>query len=306
ILHRSQVEDQRSMQYCTLPYAIIHWPGDTSEKGPMHKDGYFYIRDFYTTWTPLNENTHEPLLINEYSHIRKGLLSRKLRLPSFAPSGVLVKPHIGLGDFIAWHGNTDHEGLLNTSKEVTVSLVFRFTSSPIMLESTQPCADLEHGKISSGELDVADFSRLTAKIFRQIEEENKNVSLAYTDITALCNSIQSSVESWKLNRVDQHKIAFVLALWAQRMENRRDVKLFYLYACIASAHVLYPVQQVMRNLLNNSPESNAMNFAKWTIRKYPYKQHEFVLHEEIYTKNRNGGNMHVHIPENLPWVKWME
>lgn len=271
-----------AISYSTLPYAIIHWPSDLSEKGPMHKDGYYYIRNFHTTWTPLNDCRHEAIAVVENSHHTPSLLARKLHLRQ--PDSRVVKPLINCGEFLTWYGNTDHEGLLNTSSEPTVAIVFRFTSTPILLEATIESSRLGPMETRS-ELNIISFSTRLLEIYEEAARLNYEKQLPER-IDQLCEKVAADVASWKMTSTDRHKMASALTLLAQRMEGRQPVPAFYLYAAALSSHMVYPVQQLTNYLLNATTASNAGYWMRWVMARYPYLQHAHVLNERMAEWNR--------------------
>ncbi len=297
---REEVPQNHQLKHVTLPYAIIHWPGDHSEKGPMHKDGYYYIKRFYTNWVPLNDTHHDGIAVMENSHYVQHPIARRLRLPAFLPATQIIKPKMDTGQFLSWHGAVDHEGLINTTQEITVALVVRFTDTPIMLDATQRVAELDKWQPQEGGMNFTEFLRIANSLFDSITlQNNMDVSASSSWMPAF-EQIEDRVKKLNLSDIDRHKMAVVLTLWAQRMQEKTNVLVFFLYAIALSNQAIYAVQQVLRYCLKHGPDKHAQEMMVYILKLHPYRQHGFVIEEQMHSANRTGSRIFVDVPANLP------
>lgn len=285
-------------KYLALPYPIIHFSMDTSEAGGKHKDAYEYIEHFYTTWTPLNDCLHKPLAITENTHLKDSFVVRQLRLrlksidKFIFPAKKTLKPDILLGQFLVWHGTTEHEGLLNTSDEAKVALVVRFTSSPILSESTIPVEKIE--KYVSTENNI--FSReLVQKIiacFKEVEKESpKKMDTA---------AVRSHIKSWSMTAEELKRLGYVLGLWAQRLDGKKDVSLFYLYSFFCGTDNYYFLKKYVRHAIANFTKKDVENFIHSILSEFGNEQLIFVTKESIRMGGEKGKNLHITYPEKVP------
>lgn len=220
------------IKYTSIPYSVIHLPDDLGERGVMHKDGV--EDDFYTVWVPFNDCSHGPLAILEKTHRDSYFLMRLRWKFKFIDKLVTlikkeVKPTLELGEYFIWHGKTEHQGVLNQTTDTKVAVNFRLTVRPTKFENI-PIEDLENYQFK--ESVSVDF---IPKIIKCFQEATK------TNVT----EVQKQVESWNLTSEEAKLLGHVFAIYAPRMQAKKDVIVQYLYAYCVDNSNLYAKGKVM-------------------------------------------------------------
>jgi hypothetical protein len=294
------------LNYFTLPYPIIHFSYDTSEIGPKHKDGYDYIEHFYTTWTPLNDCFHKPLSITENSHKKNGFILRQLRARiKFIDKAVLatkkiIYPDIPLGNFLLWHGATDHEGLLNTSKDITTTLVVRFTSSPVLYDVAISCDDLLTADLNESGIDTRYFTKRMIALFKEVDAFAKKEDEEKSAFGQFLENINGKIKEWDLTPAEWKRFAFVLGLWAQRMESKRNVFVFYLFAFTGAHDNFYVLQKCIGRILAVYGKKEAQQFINTVVEKYPGRQMNHVVESALAIAGEKAEGIKVNYPAYAP------
>ncbi|MEO5644345.1 MAG: hypothetical protein ABIQ40_13890 [Bacteroidia bacterium] len=297
------------VNYLTLPYPIIHFSYDTSEIGPKHKDGYDYIDHFYTTWTPLNDCFHKPLSITENTHKKHGFFLRQLRArvnfidKAIVASKKISYPDIPLGKFLIWHGNTDHEGLLNTTEDITISLVIRFTSSPILYDVAISCKDLLEEKLEDNAVNTVYITKKMIRLFRDVDAFAKVVEQGKTSFDKLYKQVHEKICEWKLSPAEWKRFAFMLGLWAQRMESKRNVFLFYLFAFMGAHDNFYVLQKCIGQLFNLYGKEAAQKFIRTMLDKSPGRQMNHVVKSAIAMAGEKANGIKIDYPQSDTFLK---
>lgn len=290
------------LKYFTLPYPIIHFSYDTSEIGPKHKDGYDYIEHFYTTWTPLNDCFHKPLSITENSHKKNGFILRQLRArikfidQAFLATKKIIYPDIPLGKFLLWHGTTDHEGLLNTSKDITTTLVVRFTSSPVLYDVAISCEDLLTAELNESLIDTRYFTKRMITLFKEVDAFAKKEEQDQSSFEKFLENINCKIKEWDLSPAEWKRFAFVLGLWAQRMELKRNVFVFYLFAFTGAHDNFYVLQKCIGRILTLYGKKEAQQFINAVIEKYPGRQMNHVVKSALAIAGEKAEGIKVNYP----------
>jgi hypothetical protein len=291
------------LNFVTLPYPIIHFSYDTSEIGPKHKDGYDYIDHFYTTWTPLNDCFHKPVSITEKTHTRDNFFLRQLRSRikfidrKIIASKKVIYPDLELGKFLLWHGTTDHEGLLNTTENITTTLVIRFTSSPILYDIALSCDELEKAGISEDAIDTVYFTKKLIGLFEEIDEWTKENSHERVSFDAMLEKINHKIISWGLSKAEWKRFSFALGLWAQRLEAKREVFLFYLFAFLGAHDNFYVLHKCITSVFRFYGKDAARKFIQVIIEKYPCRQVNHVVKSALLQQGENAGSLRLVLPE---------
>ena len=297
------------INYLTLPYPIIHFPSDTSEIGPKHKDGYDYIDHFYTTWTPLNDCFHKPLSITEKTHKKNGFVLRQLRARiKFVDNALLalkktIYPDISLSNFLIWHGRTEHEGLLNTTNETTTTLVVRFTSSPILFDVALSCDDLAAAKLNENKIDARDFTKKVITCFKEIDAFSKTLKEKNFSFDKLLENVNGKIKEWNLSPAEWKRFAFVLGLWAQRMESKRDVFVFYLFSFIGAHDNFYVLQKCIGRVFQLYGKDDAQKFIRSVLEKYPSRQMNHVIKNAISNAGEKAEGIKIEFSDNVTFLK---
>src|ERR1041385_546336 len=204
------------LRFVALPYPIIHFSYDTSETGPKHKDGYDYIDHFYTTWTPLNDCFHKPISVTEKTHRKDSFFLRQLRSRikfidrKIQASKKIIYPDLSLGNFLFWHGTTDHEGLLNTTENITATLVIRFTSSPILYDVVLSCEALEKAEIKESTIDTVYFAKKMVRLFKELDAFAVTFAGEKISFDVLMEKLNRMIVSWELSKEEWKRFGFVL------------------------------------------------------------------------------------------------
>jgi hypothetical protein len=298
------------LNYLALPYPIIHFPYDTSEIGPKHKDGYDYIDHFYTTWTPLNDCFHKPLSITENTHRQNGFVLRQLRARinfidrAFLASKKTIYPDIPLGKFLLWHGRTDHEGLLNTADEITTTLVIRFTSSPILYDVAISCVDLETAKLNETEIDTRYFAKKMIRLFKETAALANAMDKDHIAFEALLAKVNSTIREWALTPAEWKRFAFMLGLWAQRMEAKRNVFVFYLFAFIGAHDNFYILHKSIGRILSLYGKSEAQKFIRMMLEQYPSRQMNHVIKSALLVAGEKAHGIKIDYPEIVTFLNY--
>ena len=297
------------IKYLTLPYPIIHFPLDTSESGTVHKDGYDYIKNFYTTWIPLNDCFHKPISITENTHHKNSFLLRKLRAKiKFIDRLILstkkiFKPDIHLGEFFVWHGTTDHTGLLNRSGEIKISITVRFTSSPMMYETTLTTAEIENYTVTETKIVPRDLAQKIINIFKEIRTQTQEGIVKEKTIHELIKEICMKIKSWNLSLDESKRLGFVLGLWAQRMERKMDANLFYLYAFFSGTDNFYSLRKCVSYVLMNFKSEDALWFINFILHDFGSEQSAHIIKDIIKWSGEKGKNLNIQYPKELPLLK---
>ncbi len=292
------------LNYFTLPNPIIHFPFDTSEIGPRHKDGYDYIEHFYTTWTPLNDCFHKPLSITENTHSKNGFVLRQLRSRiklidnAIIASKKIIYPDIPLGKFALWHGRTEHEGLLNTTKEITVSLVIRFTSTPALYDVAVSCIDLKAAALNDIGIEPRYFTKKAIRLFKEVDEFAKVVESEHPSFQKLFESIQEKIKEWDLPADECKRLGFVFGTWAQRMEQKRNVLVFYLFAFTGAHDNFYVLQKCITHIFSLYGKTDAQKFMRMMVTKYPGRQMTHVVKSAIAMAGEKAAGIKIDFPRN--------
>lgn len=260
------------MAWCTLPYPIVHFPMDASEKGPMHRDAYPYIRDFHTTWTPLNDCLDEPLAVIEGSHRRPGFLAKLLGRR--ADPGPTVHPDPRIGQFLVWYGSTQHEGLLNRSGRVTMALVVRFTNTPIRVEGTRATEALERDPLDVPPTDVPATVAALVAAFEALQARARLDAAGATK--ASLAEDEATIAALGLSSLDRKRLSFLLSLWAQRLEVKRDVSHVHRLASVCARDNLHSLRKASDALLARA-EAGGVAFLQDYLDAYPSVQAEHVV-----------------------------
>ncbi|MEO6883806.1 MAG: hypothetical protein ABI199_07255 [Bacteroidia bacterium] len=307
---KSTYQLSSEINFCTLPYPIIHFPFDTSEIGPEHKDGYDYIKHFYTTWTPLNECTYQPISIIEKTHKKDNFLMRKIIkkikiVATFLHSlKKTVKPDLKLGEFLLWLGNTDHEGLQNIKNDVTMALVFRFTSSPIMYEGTLSVEELEKYFLDVPAIDSDKLIKKSIQIFKQIDDHAKQQAYEKETFESLVQKIDEKIVAWNLKSFESKRLSFMLTLWAQRLEVKKEITLFYLYAINLTQDNLYSLHKSLNYILKIYGEHSLKSYIKFIINKGNNVQVRYIIESFCKENKIDFGSLNDLKKENLPLLNW--
>ncbi|OHB07969.1 MAG: hypothetical protein A2W64_00885 [Candidatus Zambryskibacteria bacterium RIFCSPLOWO2_02_39_10] len=297
------------IKYLTLPYPIIHFPLDTSESGTTHKDGYDYIKDFYTTWTPLNDCFHQPISIIEKTHYKNSFILRKLRAKlKFIDKLILstkkiFKPDIRLGEFFVWHGETNHAGLLNRSGQTKVSITARFTSSAMMSETTLTTEEIENYTAIENKIIPRDLAQKIIKIFKEIQTQTKEEAIMEKTMDGLVENVRLNIKSWNLSPDESKRLGFVLALWAQRMERKTDANLFYLYAFFSGTDNFYTLQKCLTYVISNFKSEEALKFINFILRDFGSQQSVYIIKRAVKLSGEKGKNLNIEYPIDLPLLK---
>jgi hypothetical protein len=279
--------DKKSMYY-TLPYPIIHFPKDTSEAGPKHKDAYDDIPIFFTAWVPLNDYYDKPILIVEKSHLKKeNFYLRHLRY-RFKPLDLILSPtkynrtpDIKIGEYFAWNGYTDHSGLLNKTSGITSALVFRFTNVPVYHERTLLLDELDRVEPVEYDYNVREITKKFIGIFRKIYTINSTYANSSKSYLELYIESTELIQSWNLQEHEKEKLSFMLALWAQRLEKVKDVSMFYLYSISSRADSFYGLQYLIRKSIKNYSIEDTLEFIKMIQNKYSSQQVNYAIKKAI-------------------------
>jgi hypothetical protein len=297
------------LNYLALPYPIIHFSYDTSEIGPKHKDGYDYIDHFYTTWTPLNDCFHKPISVTEKTHLKNGFFLRQLRARiKFIDKAILATkktlyPDIPLGNFLVWHGTTEHEGLLNTAKEITTTLVIRFTSSPILYDVALSCEDLLNAELQENNIDTRFFTLKIIRLFKEADAFAKQMDEQEIPFEKLLENVNEKIKDWDLSTAEWKRFAFLLGLWAQRMESKRNVFVFFLFAFMGAHDNFYVLQKCIASVLKSYGKNAAQKFIRLMLDKYPGRQMNHVIKSAIAIAGENAAGIKIDYPDNEIFLK---
>ncbi len=298
------------LNYCTIPYPIIHFPFDTSELGSKHKDGYNYIKHFYTTWTPLNDCFDQPVAIVENTHKNVNRVVQRLRYEfKFIATAIdatkkTVKPDLRIGEFLTWYGTTDHEGMLNKSHDVRVALVVRFTSSPIMLDGTLNTSDLEQLTMDQTATDTNELVKKFIRIFKEVRQQAEQSSNESTSFESLVLSVEQHIKKWNLNSIELKQVSFMLTLWAQRMESKKDVFLYNLYAINCSPISLIALDKCITALFNRSEIKSVQELINITNKKQFSVQAQTTIKNVLEKYHVKAREIDFHFDSNAPLLKW--
>lgn len=300
---KEDFELSSKINYVSLPYPIIHFPLDTSEKGARHKDSYDYIKNYYTTWIPLNDCFHGPIAITEKTHRKDSFLLRQIRIRLKLVDKLIykikktLKPDIRLGEFFVWYGETDHQGLLNTSGKISVALTPRFTNSPLMYETTTPIKEIEN--YIPVETNI--FSReLVQKMITSFKEIQNQVKESTPDrpLLTLVSEIRKKISVWNYSPEEAKRLGFTLTLWAQRAEVKQDVLLFYLYAFFIGTDNFYSLQKLLNLVIVRFKKEDVEMFINQILNEFNGEQITFVVKSAT-----EGKNLHVEYPKKLVLLK---
>ena len=298
------------LNYLALPYPIIHFSYDTSEIGPKHKDGYDYIDHFYTTWTPLNDCFHKPISVTEKTHRRDGFLLRQLRARlkfidrMILASKTVIFPDLPMGKFLVWHGNTDHEGLLNTTKDITTTLVIRFTSSPILYDIALSCDDLEKAELKEEMPDPVFFTRKMISVFREIDGLARKEEAAPASFDDLLAGVRRQISGWELSGAEWKRLAFMLGLWAQRLEAKREVFFFYFFAFLGAHDNFYVLHKCITAILRLYGKEATQKFIHFVIENYPSRQLNHVIKSAISLAGEKAAGIRIDYPETFNFLAY--
>lgn len=293
------------LNYLTLPYPIIHFSYDTSETGPKHKDGYNYIRHFYTTWTPLNDCFHKPISVTEKTHLKNGFILRQLRARvKFMDKKKVIYPDLPLGKFLVWYGSTEHEGLLNTTKDITATLVIRYTSSPILYDLALSCDDLEKAEIKNDAPEAVFFTKKMISLFKEIDALAKSQETAPLSFDHLFDQVRRQISGWELSKAEWKHFAFALGLWAQRMETRREVFLFYFFAFLGAHDNFYVLHRCISLVLRLYGKEATQKFIRFTIENYSCRQLNHVIKSAMNIAGENAAGIRIDYPDAFNFMAY--
>ncbi len=301
---------ENEVKYVAIPYPIIHYALDTSEIGEMHRDGYDYVEHFYTTWTPLNDCFHKPIAVIEKSHLKNGFILRQLRarikrFDKFILSRKKkIYPDIPLGQFAIWYGSTFHEGLLNKSEIIATALVVRFTNTPILFDLAFPIKDLMEATIIPTEVNCLEFTKKMIQCFKEIEIISKNSLSEKDSFETILLTIQQKIESWKFSAEDAQRFAFMIGLWAQRMESKRNVLLFYLFSFLSAHNNFYVLHKCITMGIRNYSIHSMEAFINSIIKKYPCIQMNHVVQNAISLAGEKANGMNIKFEPQIEYMKF--
>ncbi len=295
------------VKYLALPYPIIHLPLDTSESGTMHKDAYDYIKYFYTTWTPLGSYLHHPISVTEKTHHKNSFVLRQLRIrlpfinKFILSTKKILTPDIHLGEFFLWHGETDHQGLLNKSDDTTVAIVVRFTSSPIMSESTLTVHEIERYLPIETNIFTRELVQKMIRAFKEIQI--KTTQDTEKEPCILAEEVREQINRWDFSPDELKRLAYVFGLWAQRMDNKKDVNLFYFYAIFCGTDNYFFLKKCIRHVLSNFQSKEAEKFIESILRDFPDAQTMHVIKDCIRISGEKGKRLDIKYSAEQPLLK---
>ncbi len=291
------------IKYLGLPYPIIHLPEDTSEPGRRHRDNVEYIKSFYTTWTPLNNFFHQPLTITEKTHRKNNFFLRQLRIRfKFIDKFILsrkreLRPDFHLGEFGVWHGTTYHEGLLNKSGDITIANVTSFTDSPIMSGLVMTTDYIEKYTPLKITVDTDGLVKKIISSFKIVEGEMREATHKNKNLNKLVGNVRSNIKGWGFSPTELRYFAFVCVLWAQRLEAKKDVNIFYFYAFFSCQENFLALHKCIAYSISHYKNEEVSSFANSVLNDFGSLQAVFEIKEAIRLSGEIGKNIKVNYPE---------
>ncbi len=307
---KSNLNLSGELSYCTIPYPIIHLPFDTSELGTKHKDGYNYIDHFYTTWTPLNDCFDHPVAIVENTHKKINRIVQRLRYEfKFIATAIdatkkTIRPDIRIGEFLTWFGTTDHEGMLNKTQDVRVAMVVRFTSSPIMLDGTLSTSELQEFSMDQKATDTNELVKKFIQIFKEVRQRAEQNPDESVSLESLIESVEEQIKKWNLNPIELKQVSFMLTLWAQRMESKKDVFLYNLYAINCSPISLIALDKCISALFNRSEIKLVQELINITNKKQFSIQAQTTIKNVLEKYHVEAKEIDFSFDPKAPLLKW--
>jgi len=215
----------------------------------------------------------------------------------------IFKPDIHLGEFFVWHGTTDHTGLLNRSGEIKISITVRFTSSPMMYETTLTTAEIENYTVTETKIVPRDLAQKIINIFKEIRTQTQEGIVKEKTIHELIKEICMKIKSWNLSLDESKRLGFVLGLWAQRMERKMDANLFYLYAFFSGTDNFYSLRKCVSYVLMNFKSEDALWFINFILHDFGSEQSAHIIKDIIKWSGEKGKNLNIQYPKELPLLK---
>ncbi len=209
-----------------------------------------------------------------------------------------------LGEFLTWHGKTEHEGLLNTTNKPHVALAIRFTSSPIMSESTLSVEEIENYV----PVEIGVFSRsLVKKIIQTFEEIRHRIAHVgcgeARDLNKTVAEIRAHIKTWDFSKEELKRLSYIFGLWAQRMESKGDVSVFYLYSFFCGADNYFFLRKCIRHAIAQFNSNESENLINSILRDFPNEQVAYVIRDSIKISGELGEKIKVRYPKRLELLK---
>lgn len=132
-ISKEKFDENDNLNWLSLPYPMIHLPGDQIESGVYHYDGK--QKNFYTCWIPLINYEYNSLSFFKFQNKFIDLISPILvrsNLCKMLSSQIRGKQ----GNIFFWTGNHIHKGNLNTSNKTSIAVQFKLTKDVYEYEQT--------------------------------------------------------------------------------------------------------------------------------------------------------------------------
>jgi hypothetical protein len=113
----------------------------------------------------------------------------------------------------------------------------------------------------------------------------------------MLEKINHKIISWGLSKAEWKRFSFALGLWAQRLEAKREVFLFYLFAFLGAHDNFYVLHKCITSVFRFYGKDAARKFIQVIIEKYPCRQVNHVVKSALLQQGENAGSLRLVLPE---------
>lgn len=201
-----------NLNWISLPYPMIHLPGDKVESGVYHYD--YWQPNFYTCWIPLMNYEYNSISYFRYKNKFIDFISPLLIRSKFCD---LASSDIkgSQGNIFFWDGRQIHRGNFNTSNKICMAVQLKLTKNIYLYEQTSSVHKSIKEKENYNNLSKNQIQSLYSQYY-QIIKKLKNYEHNIDDVKfvkLLLNSFQNKSLS----------ISFALSLLSQRLMTHKKL-----------------------------------------------------------------------------------
>jgi hypothetical protein len=139
--------------------------------------------------------------------------------------------------------------------------------------------------------------------FHQINQHALAFDKQKEEFADLLTIIKSSITSWKLSKSDAEKLSFVVALWAQRMDGKRNVSLFYLYSYFIAHDNFYVFHKCITAIMNSFGKNEAESFMNEILEIDGSTQAVYVVKSALSIFGEKAIGLHIKFPNSTELLK---
>ena len=209
-ISKNRFDENDNLNWMSLPYPMIHLPGDQIERGVYHYDDR--QNNFYTCWIPLINYEYNSLSFFKFQNKLVELFSPILlrsNLCEVASSKIKAEQ----GNVFFWNGKLIHKGNLNTSNKTSMAVQFKLTKDVYVYEQTSSL----HKKIDLNE-NFMNFSKSEIQnLFDEYYEINLEIKKDQ-DNKDYKKAIKNILKNFNKKSLP---ISFALSLLSQRIATHK-------------------------------------------------------------------------------------